>query len=60
MCEKLKFDFKIQNRKRVGNKHVIKRNSEGQEGKRAPHVKLRKISATTSSFLIVLLDTNHV
>jgi hypothetical protein len=37
-------------------KHVIKRNSEGQKGQSAPHVKLRWGLAKISSFLIVLLD----
>jgi hypothetical protein len=41
MCEKLKLEFKIE--ERGGNKHVIKRNSEGQKGQSAPHVNLRKI-----------------
>jgi hypothetical protein len=39
MCEKLKFEFKIE--ERGENKHVIKRNSEWQKGQYAPHVKLR-------------------
>jgi hypothetical protein len=50
----LKFEFKIE--ERVGNKHVIKRNSEWQKVQSAPHVKLRMSLAKTSSFLIVLLD----
>jgi hypothetical protein len=40
MCEKLKFEFKIQNRKSVGNKHVILK--EIVKGKK---VKVRHMSS---------------
>jgi hypothetical protein len=39
ISEKLKFEFKI--KERGGNEHVFKRNSEGQKGQYAPHVKIR-------------------